>query len=60
MINYTDEHTVDEDMMTMPAKGGHWNWNGYVGMMLRNMNDSPNYYVDDVAPSTVEILILCG
>ena len=49
IIYYTDYHDVDEDKVSIASHSGHWDRNERVGMMFRNVQDSPNRYVNDVA-----------
>ena len=57
---YTDYHDVDEGSKTIDRLGGRWSDNVGVGVVLRQMYDSPSYTAGTVASSTVEILILFG
>ena len=47
--NYTDEHNVDEDLVSIMLQGGWWGFGNMVGVVNRNMNDSPTVIFDVVA-----------
>ena len=52
IIYYTDAHDVDEDKRTMTNYGGFWPRGNDVGMMHRDLYQSPDYdpgTVGDVA-----------
>ena len=46
---YTDEHNVDEDIMSIGNCGGSWPYENLAGITERNLNDSPTSTFDDVA-----------
>ena len=46
---YTDEHNVDEDLVSIMLQGGWWGFGNMVGVVNRNMNDSPTVIFDVVA-----------
>ena len=36
-LNHTDQHDVDEDMMTVLAQGGSWSYGSMTGIVCRDM-----------------------
>ena len=51
---YTDHHDVDEDSMTIVAHGGYWGNATAVGIMYRDMEDTPTNSWDSVASYVCE------
>ena len=47
--SYTDNHDVDEDARTIESQGGSWPHGSYVGIALRDMEDSPTETYGTVA-----------
>ena len=48
-IYYTDEHDVDENMVTIMNQSGMWLNGSMVGITIRTMNDTPTSSPDYVA-----------
>ena len=48
-IYYTDEHDVDENMVTIMNQGGQWPHENSAGITIRTMNDIPTSSPDYVA-----------
>ena len=46
---YTDWHTVDEDLMSIPIHGGRWSAELQAGIARRSMADAPTDSGDVVA-----------
>ena len=46
---YTDEHNVDEDMMTIIDQGGSWFYGIEAGVMERHLNDFLSLMTGEVA-----------
>ena len=57
-LNYTDQHDVDEDMMTICTCYGAYNHGDDVGIMHRYVNDSPTLVSGDVASRQKIIYLL--
>jgi hypothetical protein len=53
-IYYTDEHDVDENMMTIMNQSGMWLNGSMVGIVIRTMNDIPTSSPDYVASSNMQ------
>lgn len=49
IIYYTDEHNVDEDMMTIIDQGGSWFYGIEAGVMERHLNDFLSLMTGEVA-----------
>ena len=52
-IYYTDEHDVDENMVTIMNQSGMWLNGSMVGITIRTMNDTPTSSPDYVASSDI-------
>ena len=46
---YSDNHEVDEDMMTVSEQGGRWNYGDHVGITRRDVASAPSYHFTSVA-----------
>lgn len=46
---YTDWYNVDEDMSAIPAQGGRWNDEAFVGIAFRYLYQTPTVMLDTVA-----------
>ena len=53
VINYTDYHNVDEDLMTISLHGGRWNTVSDAGIARRNLQDWVGLTGADVASSDI-------
>lgn len=55
--NYTDEHDVDEDFVTILVQGGIWSNVNTVGMMFRRMTSAFSHESDSVASKKIIYLL---
>ena len=51
---YTDDHDVDEDLMTMSAQSGYWCDHISAGIARRSVIDYPSGLSDTVASSYIQ------